>query len=595
MLLLAGVSGSSIGITLTVAAVLAVVTLLLTARSRTRNVAEVERIAPECRNLLITAAEILDETHVPAYVRTRVLNDASRLAQRLDLRALLPRRRSLLTLASGVVAWSAMAALMPDRVSGSVSTPQPSSARAAVISTIDVEIAPPDYTGQPARAVRNPSRIEALAGSRLRITIDADASALTLETLGGSQAIEAKGGRAFTASVLAEADGFLAITPLAATGETGVRRLIGLTVAPDALPRVRATAPGKDLILASGRQTVPLALEADDDLALASLAVRYTKVSGSGETFTFTDGEVPLDIARTTERAWTARTSWRLDDFGLEAGDMLIYRGVATDRRPGAPAGESDTFVLEIAAPGALASEGFAVDDRMDKYAISQQMVILKTERLLANRASMSTDAFREGALDIAAEQRQVRAEFVFMLGGELTDAGLDLSTLNEEEEAAGEDDLAAGRLVNQGRADLMRAIRTMSRAAARLAEPNVQAALPIEKEALVYLQRAFSRSRYILRTLSERERIDLSRRLTGTLAALARPSRPAAESAANPRVAALRRVLADIAALAADSTSGAAVRQTRASELAQRLLEIDPASAVFREIAAQALGRVAG
>ena len=85
------------------------------------------------------------------------------------------------------------------------------------------------------------------------------------------------------------------------------------------------------------------------------------------------------------------------------------------------------------------------------------------------------------------------------MMGGELADEGIDLNSLNEEVEAAGEDDLAAGRLANQGRADLMRAIRSMSRAAGRLFDADTQAALPMEKEALTYLQRAFSRSRYIL------------------------------------------------------------------------------------------------
>ena len=573
-------------ISLAIVAVAAVAAALTTARSRARTVADVERRAPGCRNLLVTAFEILSEERIPAYVRTRVLGDAWRLAQRLDVRVLLPHRRPLAAFASGLVAWSAVIALAHDRTPGGRPAPQPSSDRAAVISSVEIEVAPPEYSGQPAHTLRNPSRIDALAGSRLRLTIAADAARLTLDTLAGAHPVESASARTFTTTLVAETDGFLAITPTAATGETGVRRLIGLAVAPDALPRVRATAPGKDLLIASGQQTVPLALDADDDLALASLELRYTKVAGSGETFTFTDGTVPLAITRTNDRAWTAQTRWRLDELGLEPGDMVIYRGIATDRRPGAPPGESETFVIEIAAPGALASEGFAVDDRMDRYAVSQQMVILKTERLLASRASMSADEFKEAAMDIAAEQRQVRAEFMFMLGGELTDAGLDITTLHEEEEAAGEEDLAAGRLINQGRADLMRAIRTMSRAAALLIEPNVSGALPIEKEALVYLQRAFSRSRYILRTLSERERIDLSRRLTGTLAALARPSRPAAAHAPSPRVTSLRQVLVDVAALASDPAAGTGAGMSRAAALAQRLWKIDPAASALRDIA---------
>jgi hypothetical protein len=271
---------------------------------------------------------------------------------------------------------------------------------------------------------------------------------------------------------------------------------------------------------------------------------------------------------------------------------MVIYRGVATDRRPGAPPAESETFIVEIAAPGALPGEGFAIDDRENKYAISQQMVILKTERLLAARASMPAGEVRREAEGLAAEQRQVRAEFVFMMGGELADAGLDATSLGEEHEAAGEDDLAAGRLANQGRADLLRAIRSMSRAAAQLGDVDLRSALPTEKEALTYLQRAFSRSRYILRTLGERERLDLSRRLTGVLAALARPIGPAMETPPSPRVVAVRAALADVATLAADPARATEAGAVRAVRLAERILQIDPGAAPFRE-AASALTRV--
>ena len=124
-----------------------------------------------------------------------------------------------------------------------------------------------------------------------------------------------------------------------------------------------------------------------------------------------------------------------------------------------------------------------------------------------------------------------------------------------------------------------------MSRAATRLADSAITDALPHEKEALTYLQRAFARNRYILRMLAERERLDDSRRLTGALQDLARPMRPAAEAAAPPRAVALRRVLSELAALAAADITGDACAKAL-SALAQRTITIDPASAPLREIA---------
>ena len=559
---------------------------ILPSMPRVRVAEAIERRTPASRNLVITAAELLAAGPTPpAYVRARVFDDVARLTRQLSIGALVPFRGAAIAATVAVAIWSGALAWASSRVPAGALA-KPSSPSAATIGGVTVEVIPPEYARRPARTHTDPERVEALAGSTIRVTVVADAARLDLETISGRRALDAVAARRFSTSTVADADGFLAITPAAADGTGGTRRLIGLSVTPDASPRVKVTSPGKDLLLANGDHTLAVGIDAQDDLGLATLQLKFTRIAGSGESFTFTEGEVPVAIAKASDAAWTGRATWRLGALGLQPGDMVIYRATATDRRPGAPVAESDTFIIEIVSPGALATEGFAVDDRPEKYAVSQQMVIVKTERLLARRGSMSVEDFRDEARGLAAEQRQVRAEFVFMMGGELADAGLDPTMLNEEEEAAGEDDLAAGRLANQGRLDLMRAIRSMSRAAARLADHDPAAALPIEKQALASLQRAFSRSRYILRTLGERERLDLSRRLTGVLAALARSRRPAVAPDAQPRTAALRRLLADTAGLAASLRAGTDIA-SRSAELAQRALQIDPASPPLAEIAA--------
>ena len=63
------------------------------------------------------------------------------------------------------------------------------------------------------------------------------------------------------------------------------------------------------------------------------------------------------------------------------------------------------------------------------------------------------------------------------MMGGELEDIAAEASgtlELNEVAEAEAEGDLLAGRLQNQGRMDMMRAIRAMSRASAALTESSL-------------------------------------------------------------------------------------------------------------------------
>jgi hypothetical protein len=329
-------------------------------------------------------------------------------------------------------------------------------------------------------------------------------------------------------------------------------------------------------------------IEADDDLALGTLRLRYTKVSGSGEQFTFTDGEVPLSIARSDARHWKARAALPLPALALTAGDMIVYRAVVSDRRQGAPPVESDAYIGEIAAPGAMATEGFTIDDEYDRYALSQQMVILKTERLLARAAALSADSLTQNALALGAEQRAVRAEFVFMMGGELAEeilAEASMDDLNEEAHAEADDEAIAGRIANQGRAALLQAIRSMSRASTALNAANLPRALVEEKAALANLQRAFSRTRYILRALTQRERLDLSRRLSGELSAAARSARGAFEPERDARAQALRQALAGIAALASNPSlpPDAAVR---AANLAVSVLQVNPSAQPLQQAA---------
>ena len=149
-------------------------------------------------------------------------------------------------------------------------------------------------------------------------------------------------------------------------------------------------------------------------------------------------------------------------------------------------------------------------------------MIILKPNGWPRGTAPDVGRGLTDGVGGLAAEQRNVRAEFVFMMGGELADApdlGI-LTKLNEEAEAApakatcrrpsartGAARAAAGHPSDEQRGDVADVDR------------RPRTALPDERAALVQLQRAFARTRYILRALTERERLDLSRRLTGVLA----------------------------------------------------------------------------
>ena len=163
-----------------------------------------------------------------------------------------------------------------------------------------------------------------------------------------------------------------------------------------------------------------------------------------------------------------------------------------------------------------------------------------------------------------------VKAEFVFMTGGEVED---------EVAEAEAGHELAEGRGENQSQVDLLAAIREMSRAEARLNAGDTAQALVFERAALRALQRAFDRRRYLLRTLPERARIDTSRRLTGDLKDARSSTRDARPHEPDRGAVAARAALQGL---------GAAVARGLAADpaLASQLLAVDPESADLRRAA---------
>ncbi|HSJ23494.1 MAG TPA: hypothetical protein VK929_02345 [Longimicrobiales bacterium] len=546
-----------------------------------------ERRTAESRNLIITAAELLaGRTSAGPGVRDAVVADAAAVIRRTAPRDVQPTRRPVLGAVIGAGACAlvlsvsaARPAALPELVA---STSEP-----ARILGIDVVVEPPSWIGGEPQRLSDPTRIEALEGSVLRITVRAAASSVTMESVAGAVPLEASEPRTFVAGFRVVGDDFLSFEPRDAAGVAGARRLTGLTARHDQPPAVRITAPGRDLILPHADSVLRLEIEAEDDHALASLSLRYTKVTGFGEQFTFTDGEVPLQVTRSSAGRWVARAQWPLTPLDLERGNMVVYRAVATDRRPGAAPGESDTYVVEIGDANVAAAGGFATDEDPDRYALSQQMIVVLTERLMARRGELSAAEFAREVDVLAAAQRRVRAEFVFMLGGELGDEHdheeHDMMELHEEAHAQADLLVLEGRMGNQGRTELIRAIQSMSHAVTFLGELDMDEALRAEQTAVIFLQRAFARSRYILRALTQQERLDLDRRLTGSLELARSHARQRREEATDSTVMALRSVLADAATLAATPQPAAAA----VADMGMRLMAVDRTDGSLHEIAA--------
>ena len=545
---------------------------------------------PASKNLLVTANELLrgeeaQRGDVPALVLAR----ADTIARTVNVAEAFPLRDAIRRLAASVVVWAVCLVFVhsnaPTAVARTVRTVAATAAGRVAVTGLSATVQSPMYARRGDSFTREPSRIEVLRGSLIVFTLSATADtvfAITRDSAGEHrQAMGREGITKFVLGTVANADSYLAFEPRSNDGRIGERRLVVVTARADESPRVRILAPAKDIIVPDAKQTLDIKLQADDDLALNTLKLKYTKVSGSGERFTFSEGEVPVTISKASPSDWSARASLALAPLLTEEGDLVVYRAVATDNRPGAEPVESDAYIAELASKGGVAALGFSVDPDEDRYALSQQMVILKTERLIAKKSTLAPQALADEAAQIATEQRRVRAEFVFMMGGEFAQesTGEVGEELDETAETESEADLAAGRMVNRGRTALLNAVRSMSRAATALTTADLTPALTNEKRALVQLQDAFARARFLMRALSQREQLDLTRRQSGKLDSIARLTSPVPDGERDVRAAAWRSILADVV----NVRGGAAVNYTT---LAERALQIDASSTAAQHIA---------
>jgi hypothetical protein len=587
LVLTAGADSRRLGLALAAIAGVSTMLIVTLQRSRRWTLAEaakaVERASPESRNVIVTAEELLRRPGMGREeVRNRVLRDAATAIAPVRSAHAVPLRRAAMLCGATLFGLGGTWVVLSTR-SGAVIRQAATDVARTVIglpegaARVSATVTSPPYLGSAVQRLEDPERIEAVAGSRLALRITGSEQRWKVRF--GTRILETNRtneGAGITIELLES-------TYLAIEGESsgaGARRLIPVIVTPDRAPAIVLDRPGKDLLFPDSRPVVPISATAKDDFGMKSLELRFTKVSGSGEQFSFEEGVLPLQLDRESERSWSGRTSLVLAGLKLGPGDSVVYRVVGADARPGqAGMASSDTFVVEIAGPDQVTVAGFELPPDRERYALSQQMIVLKIERLRAREKSISRETLSEEAASIAAGQRAVRANFIFLTGGHIED---------EEQEAEQSHEIQEGRLADSARKEMSAAIQYMSRAEQALIAVDTGAALPPAKAAVDALQRAFGRSRYFMRTLPSRSRLDPSRRLAGDLDEAEGSRRTPETATTSPSVRAARDLLVEFLDLApALEAQPKHVDPGRLASMAERAIAVDAGSPTWQQIAA--------
>ncbi len=313
---------------------------------------------------------------------------------------------------------------------GGISTTDVASVRESSLGTWNVEVIPPAYSGLPSRSLRDSGTVEALTGSRVRVSGSGDAAALTgaLTVRGDSATPEtplpveegAQGWHVVTTMPSQPAVIRVALrepsrsSPQSAReeGSPASSRLLVLIPRADSLPQVQLTAPLRDSVYRDTVGTLVLSAEVRDDLGLASAAFELILTSGSGERYSART----ITLARKSfrgDRSGAIAHTLSFTELGVAPGDVIHLRAVARDAHPASAreAGISETRSLRFARAeeyDSVAVEA-APPPLVDSSLLSQRMLLDMTEKLEARRPRITREVLVAESRRLAVEQARIR------------------------------------------------------------------------------------------------------------------------------------------------------------------------------------------
>ena len=283
-----------------------------------------------------------------------------------------------------------------------------------------LRLTPPPYTGLSARDVDLGGVVAALPGSVVDLRIGAGAGAVEAERLGvGRLAVEAEaadGGRAARARwtiTTADRGVDLTLRPEAGGAITD-RRVIALATLEDRPPEVALELPARDQVFATATGRVVVRARVTDDFGVGGSGLHWVRSSGSGESFSFEEGEWEWDDVSRRGDTVVGTLTLDLATTGLGPGDVLHLRAEAQDLNDvtGPGRGVSPTRLIRVATDETMSEVttlvGFPIEREREPI-LSQRMIILLTERLLADADGLSDADYADRARTIADEQDRLR------------------------------------------------------------------------------------------------------------------------------------------------------------------------------------------
>jgi len=395
----------------------------------------IERRRPALQGRLTAAAWLLDApaSGAPDYMARRCLEDAAHAVGAVsppsqpaagDL-----RRRAVLAAVTltGLVAAHLLAPQRLDAAWAALGGRSQSGAfvRSAGeepprLAGAEIDYVFPEYTGLQPRRSHGPGDLAALAGSvaQVRFRLIGHAHEVQAFTQDGDPlpaSVSADGRRA-QVEVALQRDGGYRVSLLSSDGEEWSRHLFRIRALPDAPPVVRITQPARDLEMIRPGGVLEVAGIASDEFSVAQVALRFLVTAGSGETYRFEEGVLPLALH---QEAGQVHVRAELDIGALlgaedDHGGVVSYHLEATDanRRSGPGVGLSETFLVRVAGDESVPLEMGGAMLPLENQRVSQRQILEETRRLHVRREQMDLKGFQSEARVLAEKESELRASF---------------------------------------------------------------------------------------------------------------------------------------------------------------------------------------
>ncbi|MFT7238951.1 MAG: hypothetical protein ACI93L_003047, partial [Cyclobacteriaceae bacterium] len=187
-----------------------------------------------------------------------------------------------------------------------------------------------------------------------------------------------------------------------------------LMTLPDSPPEVSiSNIPQYQKITVGESQTLDFVAKASDNYGLKDAFITATVTKGAGESVKFREVIIPFSN-QVSGKFFEEEMTFTMSQFDLEPGNELYFYFTAKDNHTPQQSSKTETFffILEDTTEVVFSLEGDLGIDQMPAYFRSQRQIIIDSEKLLAERPTISKEEFNRRSNELGFDQKALRLKY---------------------------------------------------------------------------------------------------------------------------------------------------------------------------------------